>query len=462
MASGIKIPVNLPYYWKVVLKIASGESGFVDAGNNLLNDLFFDIFSFYQNCDIMTSQVFRKFNHRIMKIQYFLSSDNQNITITDDLYGAGFCVDDTTAGFKLKLNTGTKKIASLADSFYMPQFIISEGTEYTTDSDGVTRFHTNIFVDDVTQPSVITPWQFENYITPSGLLVRVRTAYLLATDVSMKDSPLYNNYGALVYDREIIDSETEFEYRNKILGLFYLMYSGMTYSALNAAVNVMCGYPVTLHNNETVMDIDTTHNLIKTEYRDVSGSLHTEEYTLIPSMPLADTIKVGYMYAKFTPLYGVITVQDSNTDPDWAHDQVLPEELYKTDYTAHKKIDLTTTLPLVYQDSVSLDPVTGDPYIRYDTPGMVPFNVGGTLSVYTWTYYIWNHFLKNALCKITITTDTSAKNMTDVLSMEFLDSVLPIWLYYIVDQVVMHVDDIDTQTEDSPGYIEDSIEVTSV
>ena len=120
----MKLPINLPFLWKVILNTPGEESGFVDAGNKLLNDIFYDLSNYYANLDVESCNLFRKHLTRIVTFRYYEDYDTLTTSQQAYLYDNGFIVpDDTTLG-TYKAAFAGKSVASLSDSLYEPDFYI--------------------------------------------------------------------------------------------------------------------------------------------------------------------------------------------------------------------------------------------------------------------------------------------------------------------------------------------------
>jgi len=404
------LPVNLAFYWKTLLAVPGAESGFTDAGNKLFNDLFYDITSYYANIDITTCKFHEEHLYRVMTLRWFPQFSELRDYQKTYLEDQGFLIPDDPFLETFKMRTQGHSIAAIADSMYEPSFHLKRDISYTL-KDGVLSFDFNIFEGEHAVQIIN-----ESYATPWGEIIPIESVNLIATEVALEESPFWNNFAALVYNKRIEDTETELEYRTKILSLTYMAYKGLTPKALNTTMNVLFSLPVTIHSFEKVQEITSTY--LKTD---------KEKYTLDPNLgALRDDIRVGNTYPKFTALYDIITVVDASTDPEWVDQLVLPQWMYHSTIDAHKRMDLTTEIPLTFGSA------PGNAEIRYDTPGMEPYadpDDPTSFKVKTITSYIWHAQLKNAISQIVLNLNKIGHKLPDF---SFLEEVLPIWTSYLV------------------------------
>ena len=427
----MNLPINLPFLWKVVLNTPGEESGFIDAGNKLLNDLFYDLTSYYANLDIESCNLFKKHLTRIVTFRYYPDYDSLTPAQQAYLYDNGFVVPDDSVLGTYKAYVSGKAIAALSDSFYEPDFYIKNNLGFEVDN-GVITFDFNIFDNEDG-----VSYNNENYVTAWGELISIRTVRLFASESTLEESPLWNNFGGLVYSREIEETETEEEYRSKIIGLFYLFYRGMTQNTLNTSLNVAFGFPVFLNNNEKILEISTT-------------TITTDQgtYTIDSNYSLNPDLEVGRTYPKFTPIHNVITITDYETDPTWIQGKILPWYMYYNSDVSSRIVDLTTTYPFTYTGSATSR-------LRYDTWGVHPFWDDTTSSVrtYHYTYYVWEQFFKNTLFSIDLKLNDF--NLDDIVEMEIFDSVLPIWSAYILTGELEIEDELLINEPNNPGSLEE-------
>ncbi len=408
----MKLPVNLAYYWKTLLAVPGQESGFTDAGNKLFNDLFYDITNYYANLDLLSCNFNEKHLYRIVTFRWYPGFNDLKTYQKTYLEDNGFVIPDDPFLGTFKANTDGKHIAALADSLYDPSFHLKNELSYRIkDYEIYLKFN---IVDSEHSPQRIS----EKFVTPWGDTLDIFSVNLIASEIALEQSPFWDNFASLVYHKQIEDTETEIEYRQKILGLTYMSYRGLTSKSLNTTVNVVLGLPVLLHSNEEIMHIE-------------ADKLTTDKdtYDLDPLLgPLKSNIQVGHKYEKFTALYDIIRVEDAVNSPNWADQVRLPRWMYQSSYGYHEKMDLSREISLEYQ----APGYEGENEIRFDTPGMEPFmdpEDPRELKVKSVTYYLWHAQLKNSICRILV--DLSKIGSSNFADISVIDSVLPIWTAYM-------------------------------
>ncbi len=355
IASKPGLPVNLPYFWKFMLGVPSKESGFVDAGNKLVDDLFHDITNYYLDKDIRTCNMFQKHLYRLIKFRYYSGFPTLTATRQTELKTLGFIYPNTdgTPGIDYKYNFTDyepRTIGVIADSFYNPTIMVKQDVNFELDNGTMT------FLFNPVEGDASFFWTSNTYTTSWGETIAIQECNLIAMNLEMWESPLWEDYGCLVYSSEYDPtSETEQEYRQKIIGLFLLFYNGMKINVLNAAVNTMLGLPVFLYEHELIKLITSTEII-------TDKSTYVYDITI----PLHPKVVKGQVMNQFDTVHNVVEITDHVTDLDWINGKSLPDFLFITPGTVNMNptIDCTTT-----QD------------IKQGPPPFVMHEVGGPVAI---------------------------------------------------------------------------------
>lgn len=345
------LPVNIPYFWKFLLAVPSKESGFVDSGNKLLNDLFHDITNYFLDRDIRTCNMFQKHLYRLVSFRYYNDFNSLEDWKKEELKENGFIYpsDGSTPGIEYQYNfvdNIPRTIGVFADSFYKPKTEIRIDVNFELNSNGNMNFLFNPVEGD---DSFI--WTRTSYNTSWGDTINIMQCNLIAMNIELYESPLWENYGCLVYSREYDETlETEQEYRQKIVGLFLLYYNGMKINVLNAAVNTMLGLPVFLYEHEIIKDI-------------IGNEIITDKttYTYDSTLPLKDNIVIGARVRQFDTIHNIVEIKDSYIDPDWVNGKRIPDFLFLTpeNDNMNSNIDTVTTQDLKVRKGPFLMEVIG-------------------------------------------------------------------------------------------------------
>jgi hypothetical protein len=381
--SGIRVPVNVPYFWKMVKKATNEITGVVDAGNLCAQDIFNDLTQYYLNLNLSTAKVAHESLFRVVELRWYPETETLSRERQEALIDAGFLVDHSkltdyynqpivfgaVPGF-YKMKSDVQDVQYLVDDLYNPVMTLQKDINFTIEPFNYLVLHENPFEADVS-----LEYKEYFYQAPWGEAIRIRSCRVLALSVKLGTSPVWENYGCLVYTRNIdVDIETEVEYRNKILGLFLMFYKGMTQTSLNAALNVILGLPITLSVDELVT---STYIDGITGYRIVNTDKNV--YSLDVAYPLNPLIVPGKVLPEYTPLHGVVEILEAKDiedkyyevtdDMPWLHNITLPTSLYDAPVNS---VDFLTTNRLKFYDVDNLSEVPVSERLCYDTPGVEP------------------------------------------------------------------------------------------
>ena len=448
-------PVNVPYYWKVVLRAPSDVSAFVNASNEAYEDLFYDITNFYYNANLGSAQAFRRHLVRMLTVKTLpletyaaLPSDEYRKHFKD----AGFLVPHNfvtasdpkypsyLAGSYSQhdMNAETTGIVSLTDSPDHPMVSFKEDIDFTV-TEGAITFVTYPFapVSGRTPPY----WQ-ESYTAPWGDTYTVNVIRFLANEVALTESPLYDGFGGLVYNQAPTVDDDEAVYRNKILGLFLLFYRGATPHAVDACLNLLLGMPVTLHQNEVVFDIrpayfpdgspDPDHQEVRTD---------RESYIARTDIPLNEQVVIGNTLPKFSPLNAAVEVHMNTDAHNWINGVTLPTRYLcvmnlATGSEDAVTIDTDTLIKQQYSSEADLDGALGRVVaLGYDTPRQEALASPGAINpdVHTRNKYLWDALFSQVVFKIkfNVVVDLEIISFVDTI----LHDVMPIWTTYLLEYI---------------------------
>jgi hypothetical protein len=203
--------------------------------------------------------------------------------------------------------------------------------------------------------------------------VLVTEVAMWAPDVHVDKFHLYNNYGYLL-NRFQASSES---YRNFIRGVFQLYVLGPALERIEAALNVIAGYPVIRDEGEQLVEYDTSNpneNVVIT----VRPNADQGEYRFPKTVPIRNDI-VSYVpgvsntitFETVEPLTELFVVTDYVQDPTWWENIVIPPTLMPKESTNRR-----TTFPTLYENVIGApdNPKIGDPglFIGADDEGVVP------------------------------------------------------------------------------------------
>lgn len=216
----------------------------------------------------------------------------------------------------------------------------------------------------------------------------VRSAALWAPDAQVDLRTLSDCYGHLVGDEQ----DSSEAYRMALQGLFQAHILGPTLGNIEAALNLICGFPVVETEGEVVASADTSTGLVVTDKRTY----------VVPVGSVKSTVVEGAELPAFSSLTDVFTVVDSARDPIWwAGVTIPPFELPEEVSTARRQVSVQ-----LFDNRYDNPPGLvrfGDPGVFYgadDTGYVIPDSNGdGTPNRpglrHNFAYMVMDRFLKH-------------------------------------------------------------------
>lgn len=309
---------------------------------------------------------------------------------------------------------------------------VVEGTDYTIDYELGRIYRNPVTWNPSVDDRADYTWQVEVWPLVGGLpprysatgvirdaatTVRVVQMALWAPDAYVDRRTLANNFGTLI-GREEDSSEN---YRAFLRGIFQLYLLGPVLERIESAINVIVGFPVIRDDGETLVDVDTTSDLLLnrvTTRRALNGILNVYEFP--KAAPLRDDLVVGnyetLTFQAFEPLTTAVTVTDYVQSPDWWHNVVIPREMFSTSNGAVVPTTARRTVSPTYVDNIvgAADMAcVGDPglLVGADENGFIPAP-GHAVFRHRLAYVLMDRFLKYHT--FIVRFDPSIFSLTDV------------------------------------------------
>jgi len=387
------IPLNVPFFWKVVLNTPTSESGFINGANISINSLIQDLNAYYSAIKLDTA------GRNLLKAIRIITVNHTDEATEDEMEYL------KTQNFLYQSNNlfpGSEAVIvdTLSAAQHLTDNPADEASLLTVDTDFFIKENNIVFYSAIDK----TTWIDTTYTFSSGKTIKVKQKHFFLLNYAENKSVIFEAFGSLVGLEDISDLETELFYRTKVASLLNIKYNGATLSALQSFFSVFNGIPVILHNEETVLSI--TSNKLVTD---------KDTYNLSPALGPVSVV-IGKTYDYLTPLYEEVKVFE-NIPETYADGKLLPEAYYKTTLPEQKVLNLVETHKVSELDSYPN-------FFNFDIFNLKYEEDEGEQGVHSTTKYLWDSILNKALYLI-------VTKRPDYITSDFIDNeladILPLW-----------------------------------